>query len=170
MTGQAIVTNVDRQWALAKKPEWFRMGDLSEAFGELVDDGVWLDAEPTAGSDDERPSWASFVADEIERFERNYAGEFRSADDWSSIWRKGWWPRVSPKKRFPKSAPKMAHPFFRAGSAEFDAAVKLATPAERMIWLRFGIAQFTPDDPRVSKIAGKPAGLTQKSKAMAGGE
>ena len=85
MTGQAIVTDRDRKWALAQKPDWFQMGDLSEAYCELVDDGGWLDAPSNNENRDERPYWASFVAAEIERFERHYAGEFKSAADWSSI-------------------------------------------------------------------------------------
>lgn len=166
MIGQAIVTDIDRKWALAQKPDWFQMGTLNEEHCELVDDGGWLDAPKVSDSEDERPSWAVFVAAEIERFERHYAGEFKSSADWSSIWRKGWWPRVAPNKRFPKSAPKVPHPYFKRGSPEFDQALRLATPQERLIWDKFGVAQFTPDDKRLKKISSPT--LTDRSKAMQG--
>lgn len=165
---QAIVTDADRAWALSQKPDWFQMGDISEECCELVDDGGWLDAPDESAGKDERPRWAAFVADEIERFERNYAGELKSADEWSSIWRKGWWPRVSPTKRFPKSAPKVQHPYFKRGTPEFDKALTLATRSERMVWERFGVAQFAPGDKRLKKIIGKPTGLTDRSHAMTG--
>ena len=167
MTGQAIVTDIDRQWALAQKPDWFQLGELSDEFCEIVDDGGWLDVEPASEPKDERPSWVVFVAAEIERFESHYAGEFRSADDWSSIWRKGWWPRVSPRKRYPKSAPQVPHPYFKRGSAEFERALKLATPPEHAIWRRFGVAQFEPTDPRLASIIGHET-ITSLSKAMSG--
>lgn len=60
------------------------------------------------------------------------------------------------------------HPYFRRGSPEFERALKLATPAEAMIWKRFGIAQFTPDDPRLKKIVKASASLTDRSHAMTG--
>lgn len=169
MSRQAIVTDADRGWALSQKPDWFQMGDLSEAYCELIDDGGWLDVPRKSEDQDGRPKWAAFVANEIERFESHYMGEFRTAEDWSSIWRKGWWPRVSPKKRFPKSAPKVPHPYFKRGEAEFERALKLATAGERVIWQRYGIAQFEPADLRLKKITGQET-LTPRSKAMIGDE
>lgn len=43
-------------------------------------------------------------------------------------------------------------PFFRKGTQQFAIALRLATEDERRMWVRFGIAQFKPDDPRVEKI------------------
>lgn len=43
-------------------------------------------------------------------------------------------------------------PFFKKGSQEFAIALRLATPEEKPMWVRFGIAQFKPDDPRLKKI------------------
>lgn len=152
MSRPPIVTYADRDWALEQMPPWCQRGDVSDCYGELVDDGGWLeDAKPRNG-EMEKPSWSLFVAEEIEKFEAHYAGEYRSLEDWSSIWRKGWWPKVSPRKRFPKSAPKEFEPFFRKGTQEFAIALRLATETERAMWVRFGIAQFKPDDPRVEKI------------------
>lgn len=147
-----LVTNADRDWALAQMPSWCQRGDLSDAYGELVDDGGWLDGESNNRAELEKPSWSLFVAEEIEKFEQHYAGEYRDLDEWSSIWRKGWWPKVSARKRFPKSAPKEFEPFFRKGTQEFAISLRLATENERRMWVRFGIAQFKPDDPRLKKI------------------
>lgn len=147
-----LVTNADRDWALEQMPPWCQRGNVSDAYGEIVDDGSWLDDEPKTTGELEKPSWSQFVAEEIEKFEAHYGGQFKSLDEWSSIWRKGWWPKVSPRKRFPKSAPKEFHPFFRKGTQEFAIALRLATETERAMWVRFGIAQFKPDDPRVEKI------------------
>lgn len=152
MSRPPIVTNADRDWAMAQMPDWCQRGDLSDCYGELVDDGGWLDAEAHAGAELEKPSWSLFVAEEIEKFEQHYGGEYRALDEWSSIWRKGWWPKVSARKRFPKSAPKVFEPFFRKGTQEFAIALRLANKAERAMWVRFGIAQFKPDDPRLEKI------------------
>lgn len=63
-----------------------------------------------------------------------------------------------------KSVP---HPYFKRGSSEFERAVSLATPQERLIWERFGIAQFAPDDKRLKKITGAST-LTDRSRAMQG--
>ena len=152
MSRPPLVTNADREWALAQMPPWCQRGEISDAFGELVDDGGWLDSEKSHGKELEKPSWSLFVAEEIEKFEQHYAGEYRPLDEWSSIWRKGWWPKVSARKRFPKSAPKTFEPFFRKGTQEFAIALRLATEDERRMWVRFGIAQFKPDDPRLKKI------------------
>lgn len=48
---------------------------------------------------------------------------------------------------------KTAEPFFRKGTQQFAIALRLATPEEKAMWVRFGIAQFKPDDPRLEKIA-----------------
>ncbi|MBK8772326.1 MAG: hypothetical protein IPM06_18160 [Rhizobiales bacterium] len=147
-----IITNVDREWAMAQMPSWCQRGDLDELCGEIVDDGGWLDREEVFDGERQKPNWSAFVAEEIEKFEQHYAGEQRSPDEWSSIWRKGWWPKVSPRKRFPKSAPKEFHPFYRKGTQGFAIALRLATDDERRMWVRFGVAQIKPDDPRVKTI------------------
>jgi hypothetical protein len=151
MSATAIITDIDRDWAMAQMPYWCQRGDLSECDCEIVDDGTWpeVSAESTL---DTRPNWSHFVADEIERFERHYAGQQKPAQEWSSIWRKGWWPKVSARKRFPKSAPREFHPFFRQGSPEFSRAMAVATVDERRLWLRFGVAQLRPDDPRLRYV------------------
>ena len=154
----AIVSDADRAWSMAQMPNWCQRGEAADDDGELVDDGAWLDGLPVVRDDSEKPSWTVFVSDEIERFERHYAVELRPAAEWSSIWRLGWWPKVSPRKRFPKSAPKEFHPFFRKGTVEFVRALKVATAAEQAMWERFGIAQFKPDDPRLSKISKRTTG------------
>lgn len=146
---QAIVTDTDRAWAMAQMPDWCQRGEVSD---DLVDDGAWLDAEPKTQAELEKPSWSLFVAEEIEKFEGHYAGVFKHAGEWSSIWRKGWWPKVSARKRFPRSAPKEFHPFYRKGTREFAIALRLASEDEKRMWVRFGIAQLKPDDPRVKTI------------------
>ena len=148
-----LVTNADRDWALEQCPEWCQLGNVSECDGELVDEGGWLeDTRTKSDIETVKPNWSAFVAEEIEKFEQHYGGEYRPLDEWSSIWRKGWWPKVSARKRFPKSAPKDPQPFYRKGTHEFSLALRLATAQEKRMWIRFGVAQFKPDDPRVNKI------------------
>lgn len=156
MTGP-IVTNANREWAMALMPPWCQRGDFSDTCSETVDDGGWLDADKTLTAGRDKPSWSVHVAEQIEMFEKHYAGQDKPAAEWSSIWRKGWWPKVSARKRFPKSAPKELQPFFRAGTPEFVRALKAATKDERRIWQQFGIAQFAPDDPRLKKVQGGSA-------------
>ena len=62
------------------------------------------------------------------------------------------------------------HPYFKRGSAELERALKLATKGERMVWEKFGVAQFAPADPRLPKIVNPHTGLTDRSKQMAGHE
>ena len=162
----AIITDLDRGWAMAQMPSWCQLGDLSDDCGEAVDTGVWLDSEAVVKAELDKPSWSMFVAEEIEKFENHYAGQYRQPGEWSSIWRKGWWPKVSARKRFPKSAPKQFQPFFRLGTPEFVRALKVATDFERAIWIRFGIAQFQPDDPRLKRV--EATELSKTSKRMAG--
>jgi hypothetical protein len=137
---------------MAQMPPWCQRGDPSDFSGEIVDDGGWLENDESKPGNLDKPSWSMFVAEEIEKFEQRYAGEYRSTNEWSSIWRKGWWPRVSARKRFPKSAPKEFQPFFRKGTPEFARALKYATEDEKRMWIRFGIAQFKADDPRLKNI------------------
>ncbi len=169
-----LVTIADREWAMAQMPPWCVRGNLSDACGELVDDGGWLDAKDPEDDqpvqhefeDDEviiqrpasprkkypPPNWSHFVVEQVEEFERHFAGQRKTYGDWSALWRTGWWPHIDVRKRFPHSAPKEFQPFFRTGSPEFDRALKVATKQERTMWARFGVAQFKPDDPRLSKV------------------
>lgn len=148
-----IVTDRDRQWALARRPDWARAGGTFDEPGEIVDDGGWLDAEKEPdGSPDDRPDWFNFVIAQIENFERYFAGEMRPRDEWSKLWRYGWWPKIKPELYFPHMAKKKTEPFFRKGTQEFAIALRLGTEDEKRMWIRFGIAQFKPDDPRVQKI------------------
>lgn len=167
MSRPPIVINSDREWAMAQMPSWCQRGDeFDDGPCEIIDDGRWLELK-SKQHDLEKPSWHQFVCEEIEKFEAHYSGEFRSLDDWSSIWRKGWWPKVSARKRFPKSAPKEFHPFFRKGSAEFARAIELANADERQLWLRFGVAQFKNDDPRLKKIQTETS-ISETSKRITG--
>lgn len=169
MTRLAIVMNADRDWALQQKPAWARMYDDDQDYGEIVDDGGWF-----YGDQDQRrnePSWFSFLIGEVERFEKFYALELKTEAEWSVLWRKSWWPKRREDWKYAMGKKHGSpHPFFKRGSAEFERALRLATPQERLIWERFGVAQFVPDDKRLAKIIGKPPVLTERSKAMAGGE
>jgi hypothetical protein len=147
-----IVTNVDRQWALDQKPEWARMhNNESDELGELVDDGGWLDGEKQERQ--RGPSWFDFVVGEIESFEQEFSGQRKAYAEWTALWRKGWWPKRREDWAY-KMAPRKKEPFFRKGTQEFAIALRLATEDERRMWVRFGIAQFKPDDPRLKKIEG----------------
>jgi hypothetical protein len=148
-----LVTNADRACAMSQLPDWARHDDATEEpVGEIVDDGGWLEAEPPDAKPPKSPNGAQFVSEQADRFERFFADQRKTYADWSSLWRKSWWPKAHPEKRFPRSAPKIFQPFFRAGSPEFDRALAVATPAEQRMWNRFGVAQFAPDDPRLGRV------------------
>lgn len=147
-----LVTDADRKWALAQCPPWARVGYTDEDFPEIVDDGGWLERKraeklPT-------PNWADFVSEQVERFEKFFEGQNKYYDDWSRLWRKSWWPKADPARRWPSMAKKHTEPFFRRGTPEFNRALGVATKEEKPMWLRFGIAQFKPDDPRLEKVMG----------------
>lgn len=161
-----LVTFNDRQWALNQCPAWASRSPIDEDRPELVDTGAWLEVE-SAAPGKHVPNWDSFVIEQIERFEKFFAGQEKSYSDWSNIWRKSWWPKANPSRRFPKSAPQKKYPFFRAGSPEFARAMALGTAQERLMWERFNVAQFEPDDLRLKQIV-RPQGLSEKSKSMAG--
>lgn len=149
-----LVTNSDRDWALAQKPEWARLHNretVDDELGEIVDDGGWMDAEQRADKRGQGPSWFDFVVGEIESFEQYFSGQSKSYAEWSTLWRNGWWPKRREDWAY-KMAPRKKEPFFRKGTQEFAIALRLATETERAMWVRFGIAQFKPDDPRVEKI------------------
>ncbi len=52
-------------------------------------------------------------------------------------------------------AKKEFQPFFRRGTKEFSRAIEVATQQEKMMWQRFGVAQFKPDDPRLKLVEGQ---------------
>ena len=68
------------------------------------------------------------------------------------------------------SAPKQVYPFFRAGTDEFARALKVATEGERLVWKRFGVAQFKPDDPRLKRVQMEEQPKAVRGKAFAAGE
>ena len=138
-----IVTNDDRDWALAQKPAWAPLHNVVPRDDELVDDGGWLDAKQAMQSFG--PSWFSFVIGEVEAFERFFSGQQKIYAEWSALWRKGWWPKRREDWTF-KNAKRPLQPFFRAGTPEFVRALKAATKDERRIWQKFGIAQFKSND------------------------
>lgn len=167
MTVGPIVTDADRKWALYRLPQWMdRRGDIDGVEDEGDDDGDWLDV-PRKRTDWKQPSGPMFVAEQAEAFERFFVGQYKTYAEWSTLWRKSWWPKADPARRFPHMAPKVFHPFFKRGSKEFDRAMDLGTPEERRMWALAGVAQFKPEDPRISKIeaAGR---LTDTSKRMTG--
>ena len=164
MSRLAIVTDADRDWALAQKPDWARMHSDDPDLGEIVDHGDWLDGRPTDTRRD--PSWFDFVIGEVERFEKFYFGEFKTYAEWSAIWRNSWWPKRREDWKFMSRKNTVHHPYFKRGTPEFDQALRLATAQERLIWDKFGVAQFAPDDKRLKKITAPT--LTDRSKAMAG--
>lgn len=142
-----VVTDLDRAWALAQCPGWAVRGSASAASaapaGEL----------PRASR--EGPAvWDLFVAEQAEAFEAFFAFDRRAPAAWSRLWRNSWWPKADARRRFPKaSAPaRVPHPFWRRGAPEFVRALGVATPAERRIFLKIGVAQFRPDDPRLPKV------------------
>jgi hypothetical protein len=147
-----VVTDRDRDWALDKCPAWACVDTIDEVFGEIVDDGGWLDATERQERARDTPNWSRFVSYQIERFEEFFAGQTNAREEWSRLWRYGWWPKANPELFFPSMAKKKSEPFFRKGTQEFAIALRLATDDERRMWVRFGVAQFKPDDPRVKKI------------------
>jgi hypothetical protein len=151
-----VVLDVDRQWALEQCPSWAVRDaqDSAECFDEIVDE-----ADEPKRRDTKRLNWDWFVNDQIERFERYFFDQRKTAGDWSRLWRKSWWPKAQPSLVAPGLVPKSAtptHPVFRKGSDEFDRAMKAGSASERVLWAKLGLAQFKPDDPRLVKVV-KPA-------------
>jgi len=151
-----VVTDADREWAMALMPPWCVRGGTCEPVSEIADDGAWLEAggapRKAAASAADFPDWSRLVDEQIEAFERFFAGQTKTPGEWSALWRRGWWPKVDARKRFPRSAPKVVHPHFAAGTPEFARALAVANRREKAMWERFGVAQFTPDDPRLAQV------------------
>lgn len=159
-----IVTNADRDWALAQKPAWARLySNETEDLGEIVDDGGWMDTE-RRDKCGQGPSWFDFVVGEIESFEKYFSGQNKSYAEWSTLWRNGWWPKRREDWAY-KMAPRKKEPFFRKGTPEFARAITVASAQEKPMWLRFGVAQFKPDDARLEFVQ---TGVTEQSKRMNG--
>jgi hypothetical protein len=162
-----IVSDVDREWAMAQCPSWARRGDdEDEELPEIVDPGDWLDVPKKF--ERKPPNWSTFVWEQIESFERFFAGQGKSSAEWSTLWRKSWWPKANPNIRFPGMAPKEFHPFFRKGSKEYTRAWELGTDYERRMWDLTHVAQFKPDDPRLKKIQLPEPKLTETTKRITG--
>ena len=160
-----VVINSDREWALAQCPPWAvrSASDYRGDVGEIADE---TDDERMLRQRRERDRsvtfvWDWFVDDQISNFERFFAHERKTYADWSRLWRLSWWPKADPAKRLPKSVakliPSVPHPFARRGTPEFDTGLKAATPAERRLFEKIGVVQFTPDDPRAKVLTREKA-------------
>ena len=161
-----VVTDIDRNWALAQCPAWAvrdLAGHPGDDAGEIVDE---TDHERAQRSRRERARkdtfvWDWFVDDQIANFERFFAHERKGTGDWSRLWRLSWWPKADPHKGLTRSArksvPSLPHPFARRGTAAFEAGIAAASPRERRLFETVGIVQFTPDDPR-AKLLRNPGG------------
>lgn len=172
-----VVTDADRQWALAQCPVWaVRAGQVNADEtdpdeGEIVDEPYRRKAKAA-----DRPLvWDDFVSEQIENFERFFGDQRKSTREWSDLWRKGWWPKANPRVAHASKVPPMpgVYPTYRKGSAEFDAACKIANPTERAVMLKVGLVMYRPDDARLPKIRdlveqARAARLTDRSLAMSG--
>ena len=169
-----LVTDADRQWALDQCPSWAVRGP--SATPDLADpDG---DDEPRRRTYAEPTQfvWDRYVAAQVESFERFFNGQVKTYADWSTLWRKSWWPKAEPRKfnrkLAPKSDPKNFRTF-RRGELGFEKALLFATPLQRKSWTHLGVVMFRADDPIVGKIdkalaSAPPTSLTPRSLAMTG--
>lgn len=150
-----IVTNADRDWAISQCPDWMSRRQYRNQLPEVVDDGRWLDVQADAeGEGDDAPSAFNFVLEQLEAFEKYFAGQTKTEAQWSYFWRQKWWPKARPEQRYPKSAPMVDHPFWRIGTPEFQRALDVATDGERKIWRLAGFAQMRATDERVTYVVG----------------
>lgn len=157
-----LVTETDRKWSLDQCPPWASRatpgddGPEIEPEGESIDETDMERARRRTGGTD-RFVWDWFVDDQIHNFERFFAHERKSFEDWSRLWRRSWWPKADPKVRVPRLVAKLnpgqPHPFARRGSPEFEEGLRLATPQERRLFERIGVVQFPPDDNRAKVLA-----------------
>lgn len=148
-----IVLDTDRRWALERCPSWLPhdlvIGD-DDPFEELVDE----DSSCGLTAANPQRTWSGVIAEQVGRFESHYNGQTKTYDEWSRLWRI-WVTKINVHKLFPRFAPKQpAHPFFRFGSSAFERALAVASPDEERMWKQFGVAQFTPDDPRLAHVEG----------------
>jgi len=153
-----VVTDVDREWALAQKPaDWSeRNGGKAKPIGlRFTADGELIDGiEPDLDADDNGGlSWGQHVDEQIEAFERYWSGlgVLKPPAEWSGLWRRVHWPQADPSIRHPQ-VKGVLHPFVKRGDPGWDAARRACTPAERAIADSFGVIQFRPTDPRAELI------------------
>ncbi|MBI1651154.1 type IV toxin-antitoxin system AbiEi family antitoxin domain-containing protein [Hyphomicrobium sulfonivorans] len=136
-----IVLEIDRQWAMLQRPPWLPRSLVNGRCGFA------------AGN--MQLTWSEVIADLAAKFESHYNGQAKTYDEWSHLWRMKWVPELNARKLFPEFAPKQPmHPFFRFGSSGFERALAVASQDEERMWRRFGVAQFTPDDPRLAYVEG----------------
>jgi len=136
-----VVLEIDRQWAMGQCPPWLPYNLVSGKCGS------------PAGS--MQRTWSEVIADLAAQFESHYNGQTKTYDEWSYLWRMMWVPKLNAHELFPELAPKQPmHPFFRFGSSGFERALVVASQNEERMWTRFGVAQFTPDDPRLAYVEG----------------
>lgn len=146
-----IVLDEERQWALLRRPSWLPPDQVKSDVNELADDDAQLDCP--AVERERTWTWEGVVAHTAEEFEAYYRGEVKTYDEWQGLWRKVWWPKVDPRKYFPKLAPVLpTQPFFKRGSRDFERALEIGAPDELAMWQRFGVAQFRPEDPRLAYL------------------
>ena len=92
-----VVTDEDRQWALAHEPaDWAERAPLLE--------------------------WSQHVAEQVERFEEHFGVDRKPAAEWSGLWRRAWWPKADPSIIHPKLVASDPHPFVRRGDDGFERA------------------------------------------------
>lgn len=175
MSRPPVVTNIDRKWALDQCPKWATLGGDDDAqddgFGEIVDETDFERAQRLKSKREVTTvfRWDWFVDDQADSFERFFAGERKTSEEWSNLWRRSWWPQADPRKRMPKTMAKLIphepHPFARRGTPAFHVGLKLATADERRLFERVGVVQFKPDDARAAKLS---KALSSTSRRMTG--
>jgi|GEM_PF-7051242 len=136
-----VITDEDRQWALDQEPG----GWSEEVYAR------WL-LLPAATREDDPLTWWKHVAEQIERFEAYFAGDRKTRAEWSGMWRRKWWPEADASIIHPREAPHVPHPFVTVGHPAWADVLAVLTPPERKVAMRFGVAQFKPDDPRAKLI------------------
>lgn len=132
-----------------------RRDTATDALPEVADDDGWLDVDRPTDEKPDAPSAFFYVLEEIESFERFFAGQVKTEEQWSYFWRQKWWPKAKPEQRYPKSAPKIIHPHWRRGTPQFERAMQVATPSEKRIWQMVGFAQIRASDDRLTFIDGE---------------
>lgn len=123
-----VVTDIDRQWAIDRKPaDW---------------------DETTRGLD-----WADWVGEEIERFERKMGEDRKYPEEWSGLWRRVWMAKTEPALVHPDTAPpRPPCKMVRRSDPQWSAAMAVCTPRERALAERLGVMPFKPDDERLPMV------------------
>ena len=132
-----IVTDIDRQWAIEQQPPGW---DAAVA-------ARW-EALPARQRPDAPLTWATHVAEQIERFEGYFGHDRKPPAEWSGLWRRSWWPKSDPSVLHPREVPGNPHPFLKRGHPQWLEALAVATEKEREVAMRFGVIVFRRDDPR----------------------